>query len=313
MVNIVNGGKHAGWNFDIQEFMIMPKTNTPTQAVQIAAEIFQQLGSDLKSMGLSTLVGDEGGYSPKLTSNEAVFETIEAAAKKCGYIRNQDFEFAVDCAASEFFSNGKYTFSKPPHVILNSLASLELRRSGFQDLSDDNKMLKPSQTRLKQVQHDTKKYELTSAQLIEYYSQLGQKFNIQSFEDPFAEDEWDSFAKFNKTLRATRNTMHALVVGDDLFVTNPERIKKGIDEKSATAVLIKLNQIGSVSETISAIQMTQKAGWKVAVSHRSGETEDPFIADLAYGAGSDFIKTGSMSRSERLAKYNRLIEIENGI
>lgn len=265
MVNVVNGGKHAGWNFDIQEFMIMPNSNTPTESIRIASELFAELGNVLKKRKLSTLVGDEGGYSPALSSNEEVFETIEEAATNLGYARNTDFEFAVDCAATEFFEKGSYVLKK---------------------------------------NNQTK----SSKEMIAYYQEIGQKYNIQSFEDPFAEDDWNTFTTFT----AMAEKFQFQVVGDDLFVTNPKRIQKGIDKEASNAVLIKLNQIGSVSETIDAIQMTQQAGWNVAVSHRSGETEDTFIADLAYGAGAEFIKTGSMSRSERLAKYNRLIEIEHG-
>jgi len=265
MVNVVNGGKHAGWNFDIQEFMVMPHSIKPTESVRIAAEIFAELGNVLKKRKLSTLVGDEGGYSPALSSNEEVFEIIEEAAKNLGYTRNEDFEFAVDCAASEFYENGSYILKK---------------------------------------NNQTK----SSDEMISYYQEIGQKYNIQSFEDPFAEDDWNAFTKFTEVAEK----FQFQVVGDDLFVTNPKRIQKGIDKQAANAVLIKLNQIGSVSETVDAIQMTQQAGWNVAVSHRSGETEDTFIADLAYGSGAEYIKTGSMSRSERLAKYNRLVEIENG-
>lgn len=273
MVNIVNGGKHAGWNFDIQEFMVMPKTNVPTEAVRIAAEIFGELGNVLKQKNLSRLVGDEGGYSPALSSNEAVFETIEQAAKNLGYVRNNEYEFAVDCAASEFCVPA--------------------------DKEGENNQY-----------HFKKTNETKSAQeLMTYYSHLGQKYNIQSFEDPFAEDDWEAFTAFT----GQAEQFHFQVVGDDIFVTDPTRIQKGIETKAANAVLIKVNQIGTIGETIQAIQMTQKAGWKVAISHRSGETEDPFIADLAYAVGADFIKTGSMSRSERLAKYNRLIEIEAGL
>lgn len=264
MVNVVNGGKHAGWNFDIQEFMIMPLSTKPAESVRIAAEIFAELGNVLKSKKLSTLVGDEGGYSPALSSNEEVFETIEKAAGNLGYSRNKDYHFAVDCAATEFFENGSYVLKK-------------------------NNQTKSAQ------------------ELMDYYAEIGQKYTIQSFEDPFAEDDWETFSRFTEL--AEKHQFQ--IVGDDLFVTNPHRIEKGINQKAANAVLIKLNQIGSVSETIAAIQMTQRAGWNVAVSHRSGETEDTFIADLAYGSGAEFIKTGSMSRSERLAKYNRLIEIEN--
>ncbi|MDA1316542.1 MAG: phosphopyruvate hydratase [bacterium] len=266
MVNVVNGGAHANWNFDIQEFMIMPKPTKPTESVRMAAEIFQSLGKEIKGRSLSTLVGDEGGFSPKLASNDEVFELIEHAAKAVGYHRNEHYEFGVDCAANEFYHNGNYHFQK----------------------TNEDK---------------------TSVELIEYYANLGQKYNIQSFEDAFAEDDWDAFSKFNAM--ATEHKFQ--LVGDDLFVTNMKRIQKGIDEKAANAVLVKVNQIGSVSEAIDAINMTRNAGWNVIVSHRSGETEDAFIADLAYGVGADFIKTGSMSRSDRLAKYNRLIEIQNGI
>ena len=266
MVNVVNGGAHANWNFDIQEFMIMPKPTQPTESVRMAAEIFHAMGKEIKSRKLSTLVGDEGGYSPALSSNEEVFELIEQAAKSVKYNRNEHYEFAVDCAANEFYSDEMYHFQK----------------------TNEDK---------------------SSSELIEYYAELGQKYNIQSFEDAFAEDDWESFSTFNAM--ATKH--HFQLVGDDLFVTNPKRIQKGIDQSAANAVLVKVNQIGSVSEAVEAIIMTRKAGWNVAISHRSGETEDAFIADLAYGVGAEFIKTGSMSRSDRLAKYNRLIEIQNGI
>ena len=265
MVNLINGGKHANWNFDIQEFIIMTKATKPSISTRVAAEIFLQLGKQLKKQGLSPLVGDEGGYSPALTSNEQAYEEILSAAAAAGYKNVEDYEFGMDAAATEFFAHGIYTLKR------------------------DNKTVTPDE-------------------LIEYYSQLGQKYHIQSFEDPFAEDDWKTFAKFAEMA----DQFKFQIVGDDLFVTNPKRIQKGISEKAANAVLIKLNQIGSVSETAQAILMTKKAGWKVAVSHRSGETEDPFIADLSYACNADFIKTGSMSRSERLAKYNRLIEIENG-
>lgn len=265
MVNVVNGGKHAGWNFDIQEFMVIPNDNTPTTSTRIAAEIFQSLGKELKSQKLSTLVGDEGGYSPALSSNEAVLAEIVKAARAAGYENIKDFRFALDCAATEFFEDGTYVLKKT---------------------------------------NETK----SAAEMVTYYQELGQKYSIESFEDPFAEDDWATWQEFQKLADEFRFT----VVGDDLLVTNPERIKKGIEMHAANAVLIKLNQIGSVLETVQAIKMAQEAGWKVAVSHRSGETEDPFIADLAYGSAADYIKTGSMSRSERLAKYNRLLEIEHG-
>lgn len=264
MVNVVNGGKHAGWNFDIQEFMIVPTSHKPSESIRIAAEIFAQLGKKLKKQSLSTLVGDEGGYSPLLKSNEEVFDTITGSATDLGYANGAEYQFAIDAAASEFYENGTYVMKKTGE-------------------------------------------RLNGDRLLAYYRELQQKYNIISFEDPFAEDDWDHF----KDLTPQKDEY--LVVGDDLYVTNPERIQKGIKQNSTNAVLIKLNQIGSVSETMSAIALTQNAGWKAIISHRSGETEDPFIADVAYGVGADFIKTGSMSRSERLAKYNRLIEIENGV
>ncbi|NTU72991.1 phosphopyruvate hydratase [Candidatus Roizmanbacteria bacterium] len=265
MVNVINGGKHANWNFDIQEFMISPSTTQPSEAVRVAAEIFQQLGKTLKEKKLQTLVGDEGGYSPLLSSNEEVLETIKASAEKLGYSLGREFDFALDSASTEFFENGSYVMKKTGKT-------------------------------------------LSGDELMNYYQTLRSTYRIISFEDPFAEDDWAQFQKFT----AFSND-EFLTVGDDLYVTNPERIRRGIELNATNAVLIKLNQIGSVSETAEAITMAKQAGWKVIVSHRSGETEDSFIADLAYGAGADFIKTGSMSRSERLAKYNRLIEIENGL
>ncbi len=265
MVNVVNGGKHAGWNFDIQEFMIVPTSNTPSKSVREAAEIFHELGKRLKNKGLSTLVGDEGGYSPSLSSNEDVIENIIAAAGEIGYHDKDDFNLALDAAASEFYKEGKYHFKKVGKV-------------------------------------------LSGDELVNYYVKLQEKYFVLSFEDPFHEDDWDHFAKFTTAVGDT-----SLIVGDDLFTTDAKRIKKGIDLKSANAVLIKLNQIGSVLETVEAIRTARSAGWKVIISHRSGETEDSFMADFAYGSGADFIKTGSMSRSERLCKYNRLLEIEAGL
>lgn len=265
MVNVVNGGKHAGWNFDIQEFMICPIEDTPSMSIRVAAEIFQNLGRLLKKKNLGTLVGDEGGYSPALSSNEEVLGTIITAAKDMGYENMKQYELALDSAASEFFDKGNYTFKK------------------------SNK-------------------KMTCPELAHYYGTLYQRFHIFSFEDPFAEDDWNTYSQFTNALGDK-----VQIVGDDLYVTNPKRIKMGIQKSASNAVLIKPNQIGTIMETIEAIKLTQKAGWEVVISHRSGETEDSFIADLAYGVGADFIKTGSMSRSERLAKYNRLIEIENNL
>ena len=266
LVNIVNGGKHASWNFDIQEFMVVPNSKVPSESIRIAAEIFHSLGKTLKDKKLSTLLGDEGGYSPDLSSNEEVMDTILSAGKNAGYENVKDFRISLDVASTEFFKEGKYEFKK------------------------QNKWLTPEE-------------------LTEYYSQIGQKYFILSFEDAFAEDDWDAHKNFTDMAERFK----FITIGDDLFVTNPERIARGIKEKAANAVLVKVNQIGTIKETAEAINMARSAGWKTAISHRSGETEDSFIADLAYSCGSEFIKTGSMARSERLAKYNRLLEIENNL
>lgn len=264
MVNIINGGKHADWNFDIQEFMIVPNSNIPSEAVRIASEIFHSLGTELKKRELSTLVGDEGGYSPALKSNEEVFEVIVEAGKNAGYENVQDFRLSIDSAASEFYENHKYVFKKSDQVF-------------------------------------------TPDELSSYYALLAARYKLLSFEDAFAENDLEAFENFQKTA----DQFQFLNIGDDLFATNPDRIGRGIKEKWANGVIIKLNQIGTLSETVEAIKLTQNAGWKIAISHRSGETEDSFIADLAYACGADFLKSGSMSRSERLAKYNRLLEIEH--
>lgn len=266
LVNIVNGGKHASWNFDIQEFMVVPNTKVPSESVRVAAEIFHSLGKILKEKKLSTLLGDEGGYSPLLSSNEEVMDTIIAAAKNAGYENVTDFRISLDVASTEFYKDGKY----------------EMKKTG--DL-------------------------LTSSELVEYYQKIGQEYKILSFEDGFSEDDWEAWTKFTAMAEEFKFT----TIGDDLLVTNPERIRRAIDEKAANAVLVKVNQIGSIKETVEAINMSHAAGWKTAISHRSGETEDSFIADLAYACASEFIKTGSMARSERLAKYNRLLEIEKGL
>lgn len=263
MVNVVNGGKHASWNFDLQEFMVVPNDNIPSRATKIASEIFHSLGKILKEKNLSTLVGDEGGYSPTLNSNEEVLDVITEASKNAGYENIKDYRFAIDAASSEFFQDGKYFFHKTGQT-------------------------------------------LTGEELTKYYQEIGQKYKILSFEDAFAEDDWENHVKF----ASMAAEFHFQTVGDDLFVTNPARIQKGIDMKAANAVLIKINQIGTILETVEAIKMTKGAGWAAVISHRSGETEDSFIADLAYACAAEFIKTGSMSRSERLAKYNRLLEIE---
>jgi len=262
MVNVVNGGKHANFNFDIQEFMIVPKSNLPSQSVYMAAFIFSALGQKLKKMGLSTLVGDEGGYSPELSGNETVLKILTEVGADIGLKAGADYHLALDGAASEFFDEKE-----------------------------------------KKYKLQSEKKTLTSDELVDYYLALEKKYPLISFEDPFCEDDWESFSKLTAKTKL-------MVIGDDLYVTNNKRIKIGIEKKATNAVLIKPNQIGTVYEAVEAIKMAKKVGWKIVISHRSGETEDAFIADLAYASCADFIKTGSMCRSERLAKYNRLIEIE---
>lgn len=278
MVNVINGGRHANWSFDIQEFIIIPKETKPSESIRIAAEIFHALGKSLKEKGLSTLVGDEGGYAPALTSNSAAFQTILDTTSLLGYENGKDINLGIDAAASEFFL---------PRV------AGKAGKDGKYLLHKDNK-------------------ELTSDELSSYYLQLATHYNLLSMEDIFEQDDWATWEKFTQLARGGTGE-GLIVVGDDLFCTNTTRIKRGIEEKAANAVLIKVNQIGTVTETAEAINLAQTANWKVAISHRSGETEDSFIADLAYACGADFLKAGSMSRSDRTSKYNRLLEIEKNL
>lgn len=267
MVNIINGGKHANWNFDIQEFMISPKTKKPSEALRISSEIFHSLEKILKENNYSVLVGDEGGFSPAFQTNREPFETIIKAINLSGYKTTIDVDLGIDVAASEIYNFGFYQFKKEER-------------------------------------------NLSTEQLTDFYLDLKNEYPIYFFEDPFSEDDWDGFVNFTKKITQLNGT--TLIIGDDLYVTNPERIKKGIEKKATNAVLIKPNQIGTLLETTEAIKITKKSGLKIIISHRSGETEDSFIADLAYASASDFLKSGSTSRSERLSKYNRLIEIEKG-
>ncbi len=278
MFNVVNGGKHANWNFDIQEFIIIPQTNKPTDSVRIGSEIYHSIQKNLKQKKLSILVGDEGGFSPALNSNEEVFALIEESGQKAGYENGADYAFGIDAAASEFFLPGE--------------ASAKTGKDGQYILKKDNR-------------------QISGEELVKYYLSLEEKYQVYSFEDVFQEDDWTNWQSFMKKLVTDEKL--SIVVGDDLFVTNVKRIKTGIEKKAANATIIKPNQIGTIKETVDAVKLAQKNSWAVAVSHRSGETEDSFIADLAYAVGADFLKTGSLSRSERLAKYNRLIEIENSL
>ncbi|GIW62224.1 MAG: enolase [Patescibacteria group bacterium] len=260
LINVINGGAHAGFNFDFQEFLIIPNQGDLKEDLRLAVEVFGQIKKQLGQQGLSTLVGDEGGFSPNLPDNKSAYQLIIDSALQLGYQNQRDFRLGVDAAASEFFDNGVYKLKK-----------------------------------------ENKVYD--SDELINYYGSLIDEFGLYSFEDPFAEDDWNAFSKF------TKKFSDRIVIGDDLFTTNILRIEKGIQANSANAVLIKPNQIGTVYETVLAIKKAKSAGWKTAISHRSGETEDTFIADLAVACGSEFIKTGSVCRGERTVKYNRLLEI----
>jgi enolase len=264
MMNVINGGKHADSNLDFQEFMIVPRGASKfSEALRYGSETFQSLKTLLHKKGLSTAVGDEGGFAPQLRSNEEACELIVQAIEKAGYRPGDEVAIALDPAASSFFENGKY----------------RLTRSG--------------------------QGEKTSAQMTELYRAWIGKYPIVSIEDGLAENDWQGFTEQTAALGTK-----VQIVGDDLLVTNPIYIQRGIAEKTCTAALIKLNQIGTVSETVDAIQLCRRAGWGYVISHRSGETEDTFIADFAVAMGGGQIKTGSLCRSERIAKYNRLLEIE---
>ena len=263
MMNIINGGAHAANNLDIQEFMIIPfGALSITQAVQMGVETFQQLKKILKAKGLSTSVGDEGGFAPDLESNEAAIQLIMTAIEKAGYKPGKDIGLGLDAAASEFCKNGKY--------ILKS-----------------------------------EKKSLTAAKMIDYYETLIHNYPIISIEDGLAEGDWEGWKIMTDRLEGA-----VQLVGDDIFVTNPKIFSKGIEQGIANSILIKLNQIGTVTETLDAIELANQVGYSTVISHRSGETEDTFIADLVVGVNGGQIKTGSMSRSDRLAKYNQLIRIE---
>ncbi|OGY46551.1 MAG: phosphopyruvate hydratase [Candidatus Buchananbacteria bacterium RIFCSPLOWO2_01_FULL_46_12] len=263
-MNILNGGAHAGWSLDIQEFMIAPLQKTMAERVRCGAEIFAALAKILKQKGFDTLKGDEGGYAPRLKGNEAAFQVIIQAIKKAKYLPGRQVKLAVDVASSEFYNEAK----------------------GLYELKADKK-------------------SLTAKEMIELQKNWLKKYPIISIEDGLAQDDWYSWVKLTQQLGKRIS-----LVGDDLFVTNVKRLKQGIKQKVGNAILIKLNQIGSLSETIDAIELAHKNKYQTSISHRSGETADTFIADLAVAVNSEFIKTGSLSRSERVEKYNRLLEIE---
>ena len=264
MMNIINGGEHADNNVDIQEFMILPVgVATFSEAVRCGAEIFHTLKGILAARGLNTAVGDEGGFAPDLPSNEAALEVIMEAIQQAGYIPGKDVYLGLDCAASEFYVDGKYNLAGEGRVF---------DADGFSD----------------------------------YLVGLADRYPILSIEDGMDESDWAGWALLTKKLGKRLQ-----LVGDDLFVTNSKILRRGIEQGVGNSILIKLNQIGTLTETLEAIQMAKEGGYSVVISHRSGETEDTTIADLAVATAAGQIKTGSLCRSDRVAKYNRLLRIED--
>ena len=263
MMNIINGGEHADNPIDIQEFMIMPvSADNIRDAVRMGSEVFHTLKKELSAQGLSTGLGDEGGFAPNLSSTTAALDLILKSIEKAGYRPGEDIHLALDCASTEYFKGGKY----------------EMKGEGL---------------------------SLTSAENVEYLAKLCAAYPIISIEDGMAEDDWDGWKMLTDALGGT-----VQLVGDDLFVTNPKRLKRGIDAGVANAMLVKVNQIGTLTETLQAVDMAHRARYTNVMSHRSGETEDATIADLAVATNCGQIKTGSLARSDRLAKYNQLIRIE---
>jgi enolase len=266
MMNILNGGAHADNNVDIQEFMAMP-VGAPSfsEALRMNTEIYHNLKAVLKERGLSTAIGDEGGFAPNLSSNEEAIEVIVAAIKKAGYKPGEDVAIALDIAASEIYKNGKYNLAGEGVV-------------------------------------------KTAAQMVEYYAALCEKYPIVSIEDGLDEDDWKGWALLTKKLGGK-----VQLVGDDLFVTNSERLSRGIREGVANSILIKVNQIGTLTETFTTIEMAKRAGYTCVISHRSGETEDTTLADIAVAVNAGQIKTGAPARTDRVAKYNQLLRIEEDL
>jgi enolase len=266
MMNIINGGAHADNPIDIQEFMIMPvAAKSGAEAIRIGAEIFHALKKKLKDAGLSTSVGDEGGFAPNLASTDAALGFVMKAIEAAGYKPGDEVMLALDAASTEFFKDGKY------------------------HLEGEGKVLDP-------------------AAMAAYWTDLANRYPIISIEDGMAEDDWEGWKILTDALGR-----RIQLVGDDLFVTNPERLSRGIKAGVANSILVKVNQIGTLTETLRAVDMAHKAGYTAVMSHRSGETEDSTIADLAVATNCGQIKTGSLSRSDRLAKYNQLIRIEEAL
>ncbi len=266
MMNVLNGGSHSDAPIDVQEFMVMPVgASSFSEALRMGCEIFHALKKVLKDQGLSTAVGDEGGFAPNLSSNAAALESLVVAVEKAGYKLGDEIEFALDVASSEFFDaeKGKYVFSK----------------------SDGS--------------------EKDSDEMVAYYEDLVAKFPIRSIEDGFDENDWDGWKKLTDAIGDK-----VQLVGDDLFVTNVDFLKKGIDLGVANSILVKVNQIGSLTETLDAVEMAKESQYTSVISHRSGETEDVTIADIAVATNAGQIKTGSLSRTDRICKYNQLLRIE---
>lgn len=264
MMNVLNGGKHASGSSDFQEFMIIPHAvESFAEAVQVGSEIFQALKHEIASVGVSTAVGDEGGFTfPIQSANTEMLDLLSNACLSAGYQPGADVSFALDVAASEFYEKERYVLQ-------------------------------------------TENRAITSDMMIDYLEEIAQKYPVTSIEDGLAEDDWDSWTKL------TNQIGHLQLVGDDLLVTNPERLQRAINLHAGNAILIKPNQIGTLTETIRAIQIAKEHGWRTIVSHRSGETEDVTIAHIAIGTGAGQIKTGSLSRSERTAKHNELMRLES--
>ena len=295
MMNILNGGKHAKNTVDFQEFMIMPiGAKSFSEGLRIGCEIYHTLKKILTENGKSTSVGDEGGFAPDLKDAFEVFEYLKKAVEEAGYVCGRDVMFAMDAAASELYeaNSGMYFFPGESEV----LQKKEEKEYDF----------KVKDTTVEAVP-DTKKLSVmrTTSEMISLYEELCSRFPIYSIEDGLHEEDWEGWRDLTKRLGSK-----VQLVGDDLFVTNPKRLQKGIDEKCANAILIKPNQIGTLTETLKAIQLAHQNGYKAIVSHRSGETEDTFIADLAVATSCGQIKTGAPCRMDRVAKYNRLLRIE---
>ncbi|HNU81675.1 MAG TPA: phosphopyruvate hydratase [bacterium] len=262
MMNVLNGGKHANWATDIQEYMILPVgAKNVAGAIRMGAEIYQSLKKILKNKGYAISVGDEGGFAPAFKDNEEPFQVLTEAVVATGYSLGEEVVFGIDAAATEFYTDGVYSLKK-----------------------------------------EGKK--LSAQELIFFYQELSARYPLVSFEDVLAEDDWDGFRAFTEMFAPL-----CQIVGDDLYVTNVKRLERGIAEKSSNSILIKLNQIGTLTETVAAINLARKNGLTTVVSHRSGETEDAFIADFVVAMGMGQIKTGAPCRSERTAKYNRLLAI----